>query len=212
MMPLPGSDESIEEHIKKWKALYPHPCWTTCPGFRNDTPLSLATEEIGDVFAESEADGILPNSPTATAAPLLQSWHSPQLAHISTQIPRLFSPASSMTTTLSPLFNGIDLDNPASTQRPTSPYAIVPIQESFVMPDRPAVLEDTTTYIPNGNVTFTTLQEFTDHLAATHTPIPGPNSLFISGSTVSEAAQALVLAIKGTGCSQTAEFSESELV
>jgi hypothetical protein len=209
MMPLPGSDESVEEHIEEWKELYPHSCRTTCPGFPNNTVLPSVAEEIEDVLAESPANRISPiPSPATTTNPLPQPRRSPRLATISTN--HLFSPVAS--TTLSPLFGDIDLENLSSNPRPISPQEAVLVQE-FTMPDRPAVLEDTTTtYIPTGDINFTTLQEFTDHLAATRTPIPGANSLFISGSSVSEAAQALVLAIKGTGRSQTAEFSESDLV
>lgn len=148
-------------------------------------------------------------SPVITASTLPQPRRSLRLADIDTQVPPsyLFSPASS--SSLSPLFNNTGLDLPPAS--PVSPQEANDTQESFTMPDRPTMLDNTTSYISAGDVRFTTLQEFADHIATTRT-LAEPNSLFISGSTVSEAAQALVLAIKGTGRSQTKEFSDSELI
>jgi len=201
-MPLPGSEQSLEESIHKWEAHYPHSCRTTCPGNPEDTASLPGTR---DTEVASVPLGFSP-ALSLTATHLPDMPRNIHLANIN--IPQNhFSPATS-SSTLSPLFNSMDFGPPPS---PVSPRETGVSRESFTMPDRPEVLEDTM-YIPAGDVTFTTLQELTDHLVTTRISIPEPNSLRISGSTVFEAAQALVLAIKGTGRSQTAEFSESELV
>jgi len=206
MMPLPGSEQSVEESVDEWKRQYPHSCRTTCPG-REGTVSPLVTENTEDTPTLA-AFSPTP-SPVITASPLPHPRRSLRLVNIDTQVPPsyLFSPASS--SALSPLFNNAGLDPPPAS--PASPQEANGIQESFTMPDRPAMLDDTTSYIPADDVRFTTLCEFADHVAMTRT-LPEPNSLFISGLTVSEAAQAFVLAIKDTGRSQTKEFSDSELV
>ena len=205
MMPLPGSEQSLEESVHEWRTHYPHSCRTTCPGNQEDTASLPVTS---DTEVASVSPGFSP-TPSLTATRLPDMPHNNHFADINTHIPQnLFSPATS-SSTLSPLFNNMDFGPPPAS--PVSPRETGVTQESFTMPGRPVVLEDTM-YIPASDVTFTTLQELTDHLATTRISIPEPNSLRISGSTVSEAAQALVLAIKGTGRSQTAEFSESELV
>ena len=125
------------------------------------------------------------------------------------------SPATE-STTLSPLFGDYDLHFPPTNRSP-SPMAIATSHNIFIMPDRPTT-PNPISYVPPGSddVRFRSLQKFTDHVAELHSlfACSGDNwpGIFISGSMVLEAAQALVLVIKGTGRSHSVEFSESDLV
>ena len=201
LLPLRGSNVSSEEGIEEWKTLYPHSCRTTCPG--------RSASEGADGLASqvSAAPSPIP-SPVPITNPLPGLRHSPRLA-VSTSVPL---PAGS--STLSPLFDGLDLENPhfLPTNPPGSP---TPFQASsgptivrlasqptevFVMPDRPTI-HNSTSYVSPNDVPFQNLRRFADHMAEHHTSFASGDSgsMFVSGSSVSEAAQALVLAIKGTG-------------
>ena len=80
------------------------------------------------------------------------------------------------------------------------------------MPDRPMAF-DTSFHASSDDIPFQSLQKFAEHLAEQRSSSGSDDSgsIFISGSTVLEAAQALVLVIKGTRRSHTTEF-ESELI
>jgi len=118
---------------------------------------------------------------------------------------------------LSPLLGDLELDFPplrlpSPTHAPSSTIAQPASQPNrvFIMPDRPTI-SNFTSYIPPNVIPFQSLQIFAEHIAEKRTFLAGRDGGSVSGSTVLEVAQALILVIKGTGRSQTTSF-ESELV
>ena len=132
---------------------------------------------------------------------------------------RLATTMSVESTTLSPLLGDLELDFPplrlpSPTHAPSSTITQPASQPNrvFIMPDRPTI-SNFTSYISPNIVPFQSLRIFAEHITEKRTSLAGRDdgSLFVSGSTVLEAAQALILVIKGTGRNQTTLF-ESELV
>jgi hypothetical protein len=66
MMPLPGSEQSLEDSVDEWKRQYPHSCRTTCPENRassliaEDTVLASVSTVLSPTPSPVIPSGTLP--------------------------------------------------------------------------------------------------------------------------------------------------------
>jgi hypothetical protein len=174
---------SEKQNLRLWKNEYPYCCRDTCPG---DQPMV-------STFNDSDSDPL--SSPVSSPAP----GPSRRSLQIPTQIP-------SQSPTARPPFLNLD-----SASLPS----VSLIHSHFVPPSRPDHSQDAAAYVSPSHIQFLTFHQFEEHVLANCGLADGGGfgeSFFhVSGLSITEAANALILFIKGANCSHTTplEYTDS---
>lgn len=184
---LARSSVSKRRRLRDWKTDFPYRCRVSCPGVDLELP-----------DMDSNASITPPSSPAPGAGP--------------SQVLRNHSHLSSgSSTTLSPLIVDLDITHqppPSFLVQSTSPTPMH--QPPFVMPERPSGSVLAHSYGSNSRPEFSNFEDF-------EMKLQGGSSLIddhfrVSGSTVEDAADALISAIKSSHQNHQATFHPSTKV